>query len=472
MVRQQVFFHSLESFQLRIQQAGDDTATFDALSSEWRGMIRRASGLPETCSEISDIDDLKQEFSFLMAYHALVKPVFEALAGKRVLFAGQGYYNTWYLSRGLRSLGWKADVLNWDLNPRSQIYYHGEDISFEEDSPTLTEEMFSFYMASLYNYDIFHFCNKGGIGFGWPVSSVVQEGFSSHAEIYLLKSLGKTIVYSNNGCLDGVSQTAFSKWGPESVCSICIWQDNADVCSDEKNLSWGEFRNSVADYQCLLGGNRVDYNDDQHVHEVPEFYCLDKDIWKPDLEIPDQFVLPEKPEGTIWLYHAVGHKTERTTDDGVNIKSSHIYLPLIDDLRKEGYKLELLSPEGVPNRDVRFIQAQADIFLEMLTYGWFGANAREAMMLGKPVICYLRPEWLESARVEIPEYIDELPIVSATPETVKEILLDLIHDKEKCEEIGQRSRDFAVKWHSKEAGAKRFTEIYSKLLKHMFTLEG
>ena len=34
----------------------------------------------------------------------------------RVLYAGQSYYNTWYLSRALRKLGWRADVLNWDTN--------------------------------------------------------------------------------------------------------------------------------------------------------------------------------------------------------------------------------------------------------------------------------------------------------------------------------------------------------------------
>ena len=226
----------------------------------------------------------------------------------------------------------------------------------------------------------------------------------------------------------------------------------------------GILRNHFADFQCLLGGNRVDFNDDPRVHEVPEFYCLDKEIWHPEICIPQEFKLPEKPDGTVWLYHAVGHKAERTSKDGVNIKSSHVYLPLIDELRNEGLKLELLEPTGIPNKEIRFLQAQADIFLDMLTFGWFGANVREAMMLGKPVICFLRPEWLESAREEIPEYVDELPIVSATPSTIREVLLDLINDKEKRQEIGRRSRAFAVKWHAKEAAAKRFDEIYWKLL--------
>jgi glycosyltransferase involved in cell wall biosynthesis len=89
---------------------------------------------------------------------------------------------------------------------------------------------------------------------------------------------------------------------------------------------------------------------------------------------------------------------------------------------------------------------------------------REAMMLGKPVICFLRPEWLESMRDEIPDYVDELPVISATPHNIEEILRGLILDKKKREAIGQKSREFALKWHSSQVAARRFNEIYTGLL--------
>ena len=73
-----------------------------------------------------------------------------------------------------------------------------------------------------------------------------------------------------------------------------------------------------------------------------------------------------------------------------NLKSSHIYLPLIHQLKSEGFDIDLMFFENVPNRDLRYYQVQADIFVDMLTYGFFGATAREAMMLGKPVVCYLQ----------------------------------------------------------------------------------
>jgi glycosyltransferase involved in cell wall biosynthesis len=89
---------------------------------------------------------------------------------------------------------------------------------------------------------------------------------------------------------------------------------------------------------------------------------------------------------------------------------------------------------------------------------------REAMMLGKPVVCYLRPEWLERMRREIPDYVDELPVVSATPDNVEEVVKDLVRDPERRRVLGERSRDFALKYHSAEAGARRMDRIYRDLL--------
>jgi glycosyltransferase involved in cell wall biosynthesis len=133
-------------------------------------------------------------------------------------------------------------------------------------------------------------------------------------------------------------------------------------------------------------------------------------------------------------------------------------------LKAAGYKVELIFFHDVPNKLLRFYQAQADIVVDMLTFGFFGATIREALMLGKPAICYLRPEWLESMRREIPDYVDELPVISATPQTIYEILKDLIENPAKRKEIGLRSREFALKWHSAEASAARFDQIYQQLL--------
>lgn len=385
----------------------------------------------------------------------------------RVLFAGQCYYNAWYLSRELRNLGWRADVLNFDAGPDNQKYYHGEDYKFSYASPLVDGfRQIAFYLTALSRYDIFHFSGAHNISFGPGISLLAKYmGLPPYSEIRLLKKLGKVIVYSNNGCLDGVSQSSFRSWpGPEPVCDICPWRNSSAACSDQRNLDWGKIRNSLADYQCTLGGNRKDFNDDPLVHEVPEFYCLDPEFWRPDLPIPPEFRF-DYPSGTVKIYHSVGNFDMRTdASTQRNIKSTHIYLPLIERLKAEGYPVELIFAKDIPNKEVRYYQAQADIVVDMLTFGFFGANIREAMMLGKTCVCYLRPLWLASMRKEIPDYVDELPVVSATPDTVYNVLVDLIQNPDKRREIGRRSREFALKWHSAQAGARRMDKIYYSLL--------
>jgi glycosyltransferase involved in cell wall biosynthesis len=262
--------------------------------------------------------------------------------------------------------------------------------------------------------------------------------------------------------MDGVSPTSFRTWDKDPVCNICRFRDEPSVCSDEKNLAWGALRNYLVDFQVLLGGNRIDYNIGPTVHEVPEFYCLDPDVWRPDLAIPDCYRV-KHPPGTVKVYHGVGNYASRTKNE-VNIKTTHLIVPAVEKLKADGYPVELIFCTNVPNKDVRFYQAQSDIVVDMLTYGFFGANVREALMLGKPAVCFLRPEWIDSMRAEVPGYADELPVVSATPATIYNVLVDLITNPDKRRILGERGRAFALKWHSREAAGRRFDDIYRRLL--------
>lgn len=440
-------------------------------------------------------------------------------SNKSILFVGQAFYNSWYLSRELRKLGWKADLVNTDTNPEFQKLYHGQDFSFSYTKEDLRFRL-DIFIDSLDKYQIFHFANKGGIFFvsdrqspgKWNfVSSIINflvntfflgkdldktyrllsryhlitkehsgsfkittlgfwvyrkfisnwllRKFGESWDIKILKLTGKKIGYTNNGCLDGVLKSSFSKWSPINTCkTLCKHYDDSSVCSDHLNAEWGRFRNSVTDYQCLLGGNRADYNLEKNIFESPWIYCLDTKFWNPDILIPSNYLLPFSSE-IVKIYHAVGSFENRSDASNKNIKCTHIYLDLIEKFKKEGLPVELIFFHGVPNKIIRYYQAQSDIVVDMLTFGFFGANIREAMMLGKPTVCYIRPEWLDMMREEIPEYVNELPVVSATPDTVEAILRELISNKGKREEIGRRSREFALKWHGSESAARYFDKF-------------
>jgi hypothetical protein len=382
---------------------------------------------------------------------------------KSVLFVGTCYYNAWYLSRALRDLGWRTTVLTYP-GDMSETYGHGWDVrlNFNNSLPSIARrsakvlDLFLshkvIHFSGVHNLRMLYYCNPAR----WSKETGV--------DIRWLKKLGKKIVYSHTGCLDGVSQTSFSKWGQTPICNECPWQHVPSVCSDERNLAWGRLRNSLCDYQVSMGGNRVDYNDDPRIHEMQQFFCLDPEVWRPDLPIPDEFRLPDVP-GVVRIYHSVGNYDLRTNaETQANIKSTHVYMPLIKRMQAAGMPVELVFVKDKPNMEVRYYQAQSDIICDMLTLGFYGANVREALMLGKPVVCYLRPEWLESIRREQPDFVAELPVVSATPETVEAVLTDLIRNPEKRREIGRRGREFAVKWYSAKNAATLFDRIYTELI--------
>lgn len=441
----------------------------------------------------------------------------EPLKNKSILFVGQAFYNHWYLAQELCKLGWKAHVLNTDTNNANANFYHGENFSFQTELLIPPAKKLRFYFYALRQYELFHFANYNGIVFlnqyddkvnkkkkglrytithwlltflftklirwrlpyiyalvyffGTKGSHWLLNKLAHHLperwDILLIKKLNKKIVYTNNGCLDGVLKSSFNKWStPDNkpICStICHYKDREDICSDTLNKKWGEFRNSVADYQCLLGGNRADYNTSSKVHERPEVYALDKNFWTPHLLIPTNYTLPISKD-TVKLFHSVGNFDSRHHQNKETIKSTHIYFDTVDQLKEKGYQVELIFFKDVPNKIIRYYQLQADIIVDMLSFGFFGANIREGLMLGKPCICYLRPEWLEQMRTEIPEYVEELPIISATPATIETILIDLITHPAKRNEVGLKSRAFAEKWHASDVAAKKMDTIYSELL--------
>lgn len=313
-------------------------------------------------------------------------------------------------------------------------------------------------------YDVIHFTGVNSMRLLYFIAPSLFGSMPIGWDVDVLKRLGKKIVYTSIGCLDGVTQTSFRRWGPHTVCDICRWHDEPSVCSDDRNRRWGILRNHLADYVILVGGNHVDFNDNGIVHEVPEFYCLDPEFWSPGIEIPVEHRV-DTPPGTVKIYHAVGEYDMRTRPESrVNIKTTHIIVPTVERLKAEGYPVELVFCTGLPNKTVRYYQLQSDIVVDMLTFGFFGANVREAMMLGKPAVCYLRPEWLDSMRGELPDYVDELPVVSATPETIHDVLIDLVNDPDRRADLGRRGRAFARRWHSPGAGARRLAAIYDGLL--------
>jgi glycosyltransferase involved in cell wall biosynthesis len=232
------------------------------------------------------------------------------------------------------------------------------------------------------------------------------------------------------------------------------------VCNNTSNLAWGEKVQKHCDLIFSETIPALDYmkTGDKVIRE-PTTMCLDPFFWHPNLEIPEHLIITKEP-GEVLIYHAVGNYDYRNTDDR-NIKGTPYIVAAVDRLKLEGLNVRLIFFTNIPNTEVRFYQAQADIIVDQLNYGRYGATAREGMMLGKPVVCYINTfEYDENDKLIS---LDECPLISASEQEVYDAIKDLVINPEKRFEVGKRGREYALKWHSADACAERYEQYYDTL---------
>ena len=155
-------------------------------------------------------------------------------------------------------------------------------------------------------------------------------------------------------------------------------------------------------------------------------------------------------EGTIKILHSPNHRT---------IKGTAFFEKAVKSLRDEGLDVELIVLEKATNEEVRRVMSQVDIVADQLIIGWYAMFAMEGMVLGKPVLCYIRPELKKYYQQEGLLEDGELPLVECSPHNVTDILRTLVSDRKLMNEIGMKSREFVVKHHSLQVIGSSFEKI-------------
>ncbi len=124
----------------------------------------------------------------------------------------------------------------------------------------------------------------------------------------------------------------------------------------------------------------------------------------------------------------------------------------------EGLDADLQVVEGLPHEEAFARYRDADIVVDQLNAGWYGLLAIECMALGKPVVAFLRDESVRRTRDGLGA---DVPIVSATAETLRERLRPLVADAAERRRIGAASRAFAERVHDIEQVTDRLLEVYA-----------
>ncbi|MDP4289138.1 MAG: hypothetical protein Q8922_14550 [Bacteroidota bacterium] len=390
----------------------------------------------------------------------------EFVAGPRknraVLFPHSAYYNFFYLAKALRKRGWDAVALCTEAPDSSnRRFYHGEDLTIYSEDPVAHRKKLADFFAS--NVDRFGIIHSYGVG-ALSLFAANQDGNSEFDsvpwDILEWKRRGALIGYTHSGCLDGVSQSTFRRWSP-TMCANCVWEARADVCSDSRNLAWGRKINIVADLFCSETDPPLDYKGASNVFRAPLTFAIDPEIWHPDL-VPPAHLKRDRASGEIVVYAALGNYITRSRD-GRDVKGTGAIQRAVEQLQAEGIRIRLDFVHDVPSIDNRFVQVQADIIVDQLNYGRYGALAREGMMLGKPVVGRVNKD--DDGRPAT-QCIVETPIVHADESSIADVLRDLALDPEKRAAIGQAGRAHAIKWWSADRLAERFEFVYDHLRLH------
>jgi glycosyltransferase involved in cell wall biosynthesis len=175
-------------------------------------------------------------------------------------------------------------------------------------------------------------------------------------------------------------------------------------------------------------------------------FTIDTEQWKP-LEREGK---KEETPSCLRIFHAPNHRHIKGTD--------HI-IAAVEELKRSGSAIELVILERVPNEKIREAMSGVDVVADQLVIGWYGMFAVEAMAMGKPVLCHIRPDFEELFVHEGLLGPGELPIMRCNRQNLKEVLLRLIEQKGELDSIGKRSRAFVMKHHSTEAMGRVFDRI-------------
>lgn len=382
---------------------------------------------------------------------------------KSILFVRPDYHCSFFYRDEFRKNGWKADIyVDWAY-PMNLLYSDHDILRAPRlrDCGSLVVRLINhlllifWWLSRFWRYQFHLYYGRN------PAVTFLEEklylkklfGQGFLVELWLAKLFGVKLIFLSTGCHDDESKENFSKLDGGNVCGNCgAW----NLCFDELNNS--NFTRIRRFFDVQIGVGAIDSSQFRMSHM--KYKSIDLDLWNPAIEVPEEYRLSLTKNLRI-LHSACLEKSDRNWQ-GRNIKGSPYVVAAIERLKAEGHPVEYYYITDKLSNQMRFYQAQADIVVEQLIYGWWGSTGVEAMALGKPVICYLRPSWREFFFQTFPEYT-RLPIVEANTDNIYDVLKKLVADEVYRRQKGEESRRFAETHFDPVKNTKGFIKMLEAL---------
>lgn len=142
------------------------------------------------------------------------------------------------------------------------------------------------------------------------------------------------------------------------------------------------------------------------------------------------------------------------------VKGTAELVAAVERLRKDGHQVTLTLVEGRHNAQALAELQSHHVLVDQLRVGWYGGVAVEAMLAGRPVVCYINDPDLSLVPKDL---ADGLPIIRAAPNTIEMALRNLLTLTDaQLQEKGVQARRFAERWHDPLQIAKIVLRDYQR----------
>jgi glycosyltransferase involved in cell wall biosynthesis len=138
-------------------------------------------------------------------------------------------------------------------------------------------------------------------------------------------------------------------------------------------------------------------------------------------------------------------------------KGTYFIERAIEELKTE-YDFEYRTLHNMPRAEVLAQTQSCDVFIDQIIAGSYGSATIEAMSMGKPVVVFLMPELFDNG---LPK---DIPAVNANPDTIKEVLKQLLSNGTLRNEVGKSSRKFVERYHNADLIADDLIAKYQDLI--------
>lgn len=179
---------------------------------------------------------------------------------------------------------------------------------------------------------------------------------------------------------------------------------------------------------------------------IPSQLMIDLELWTVSSKVSQANGL----NGVVVIVHTPNHR---------GFKGTEFLVEAVSVLQAEGLMVELRLLERLQNSEVRRIMnEEADILVEQLIFTGHGMNGLEGMASGLPTVSNLEDEAYVMPMRRW-SYFNECPLVSASPETLVEVLRKLITRPELRRELGRAGRVYVEKYHGLDSAQYLFSNV-------------